>query len=96
MFAANACLKVDYQCVHWYDTSFEKLQTYLTDYHNQLGLPILLTEFADQNFNGGAQASSGEIYSFMNDALKFFDETDWMMAACPFGTQFLYTPSVVY
>ncbi|PIL36768.1 hypothetical protein GSI_00458 [Ganoderma sinense ZZ0214-1] len=84
MKACDGC-HVDYQCVHWYDTSFDKLKTYLTDYHNQLGLPILLTEFADQNFNGGAQASSDEIYSFMNDALKFFDETDWMMAACPFG-----------
>ena len=78
--------QVDYQCVHWYDIGFDNLKTYLTDYHNQLGLPILLTEFADQNFNGGAQASQGEIFQFMGQALKFFDETDWILAACPFGT----------
>ncbi|TBU32119.1 glycosyl hydrolase catalytic core-domain-containing protein [Dichomitus squalens] len=84
MKACDGC-HVDYQCLHWYDTSFDKLKTYLTDYHNQLGLPILLTEFADQNFNGGPQANSDSIFSFMNDALKFFDETDWILAACPFG-----------
>ncbi|RPD61934.1 hypothetical protein L226DRAFT_545905 [Lentinus tigrinus ALCF2SS1-7] len=84
MKACDGCT-VDYQCVHWYDIGFDTLKTYLTDYHNQLGLPILLTEFADQNFNGGAQASSSEIFQFMGQALEFIDNTDWILAACPFG-----------
>ena len=45
----------------------------------------MITEFADQNFNGGPQASASEISTFMNDALKFIDETDWIALACPFG-----------
>ncbi|TFK93856.1 glycoside hydrolase family 128 protein [Polyporus arcularius HHB13444] len=84
MKACDGCT-IDYQCVHWYDIGFDTLKTYLEDYHNQLGLPILLTEFADQNFNNGAQATQDEIFQFMGQALKFFDETDWILAACPFG-----------
>ena len=38
-----------------------------------------------QNFNGGSQASMDEIYSFMGQALKWIDDTDWILAACPFG-----------
>ena len=26
-----------------------------------------------------------DIWSFMGQAIKFFDETDWIMAACPFA-----------
>ena len=40
--------KIDYQCLHWYDIGFSGLQTYLEENHDQFGLPILLTEFADQ------------------------------------------------
>lgn len=46
-------------------------------------LPLLI--LFCQNFNGGAQASKDEIFSFMGQALKFFDDTDWIVAACPFG-----------
>ncbi|KAI0370280.1 hypothetical protein BV20DRAFT_1075526 [Pilatotrama ljubarskyi] len=84
MAACDGCT-VDYQCVHWYDIGIDKLKAYLTQYHNELNLPILLTEFADQNFNGGGQATSSEIFQFMGEALTFFDETDWILAACPFG-----------
>ncbi|KAI0663045.1 glycosyl hydrolase catalytic core-domain-containing protein [Cubamyces menziesii] len=80
----NECT-VDYQCVHWYDIGFDTLKTYLEKYHDLLGLPIILTEFADQNFNGGGQASMDDIWSFMGQAIKFFDETDWILGACPFG-----------
>ncbi|EIW61711.1 uncharacterized protein TRAVEDRAFT_27227 [Trametes versicolor FP-101664 SS1] len=84
MAACDGCT-VDYQAVHWYDIGFDTLKSYLTQYHNELGLPIMLTEFADQNFNGGSQASSSEIFQFMGQALEFIDNTDWMVAACPFG-----------
>ncbi|KAI0721880.1 glycosyl hydrolase catalytic core-domain-containing protein [Cerioporus squamosus] len=84
MKACDGCT-VDYQCLHWYDIGFDTLKTYLEEYHNLIGLPILLTEFAEQNFNGGAQASQSEIFAFMGQTLKFVDETDWLMAACPFG-----------
>ncbi|KAI0829448.1 glycosyl hydrolase catalytic core-domain-containing protein [Trametes gibbosa] len=84
MAACDGC-HVDYQCVHWYDIGIDTLKSYLNQYHEELGLPILLTEFADQNFNGGSQATSGEIFDFMSSALEFFDNTDWILAACAFG-----------
>ena len=40
--------KIDYQCLHWYDVGFGGLQTYLEENHDTFGLPIILTEFADQ------------------------------------------------
>ncbi|OSC99168.1 glycoside hydrolase family 128 protein [Trametes coccinea BRFM310] len=84
MAACDGC-NVDMQCLHWYDIGFDTLQTYLTKYHDEFKLPIMLTEFAEQNFNGGAQATMDEIWDFMGQALKWFDETDWILAACPFG-----------
>ncbi|CDO74054.1 Glycoside Hydrolase Family 128 protein [Trametes cinnabarina] len=75
----------DFQALHYYDIGFEKLQAYLEKYHNEFNLPILLTEFADQNFNGGGQATMDEIWQFMGQALAFFDQTEWIAAACPFG-----------
>ncbi|KAH9853774.1 glycosyl hydrolase catalytic core-domain-containing protein [Lenzites betulinus] len=85
MAACQDC-KISYQAVHWYDIGFPALQAYLTQYHNEIGLPIMLTEFADQNFNNPqAQASASEIAQFMSQALAFIDNTDWMVAGCPFG-----------
>ncbi|KAI0650016.1 glycosyl hydrolase catalytic core-domain-containing protein [Trametes meyenii] len=85
----NACgddkCGVDFQAVHWYDIGFDKLQSYLEDYHNRFGLPIMLTEFADQNFNGGAQASMSDIYAFMAEFINWAENTDWIIAYCPFG-----------
>ncbi|KAI0327476.1 hypothetical protein GY45DRAFT_1338799 [Cubamyces sp. BRFM 1775] len=80
--------KIDYQCLHWYDIGFSGLQTYLEENHAQFGLPILLTEFADQDFNGGAQPSLSDVTAFMQQALEYFDNTDWILAACPFGILF--------
>ncbi|KAI8977825.1 glycosyl hydrolase catalytic core-domain-containing protein [Trametes punicea] len=81
--ACSGCT-VDYQCLHWYDIGFDNLQIYLEDYHNQFGLPILLTEFADQNFNSGTQPTQSDVIAFMEQALAYFDDTDWILAACPF------------
>ncbi|KAI0660251.1 hypothetical protein C8Q70DRAFT_914119 [Cubamyces menziesii] len=85
--ACSGCT-IDYQCLHWYDIGFSGLQTYLEENHDTFGLPILLTEFADQDFNSGAQPSLGDVITFMQQALEYFDNTDWILAACPFGILF--------
>lgn len=38
-----------------------------------------------QDFNGGTQPTSADVLAFMKQALPFFDETSWILAACPFG-----------
>ncbi|OBZ76429.1 Alkali-sensitive linkage protein 1 [Grifola frondosa] len=82
--ACDGCT-FDGQAVHWYDIGADKLQSYLTTYYNQLHLPIYLTEYADQNFNGGAQATLDEVFTFQEQITKWMDETDWIHAYCPFG-----------
>ncbi|KAI9066064.1 glycoside hydrolase family 128 protein, partial [Trametes sanguinea] len=78
----------DYQCLHWYGIGFSNLHSYLEQNHNMFGLPILLTEFAEQNFNGGTQPSLADVISSSQQALEYFDNTDWILAACPFGRGF--------
>ncbi|KAI9066055.1 glycoside hydrolase family 128 protein [Trametes sanguinea] len=82
--ACSGCT-VDYQCLHWYGIGFDNLQVYLEEYHDIFGLPILLTEFADQDFNAGTQPSLADVISFSEQALEYFDNTDWILAACPFA-----------
>jgi hypothetical protein len=73
-------------CVHWYDVGFEKFQQYVTEYWQGTGYrTIWVTEFACQNFNGGAQCSQGEIWGFVQQATQWMDSTDWIGAYAPFG-----------
>jgi len=72
--------------VHWYDTGFAKFKEYVENFHSQTGSrTIWITEFACQNFNGGAQCSEGEIWAFLTEATHWMDGTDWIGAYAPFG-----------
>ncbi|KAI0821784.1 glycosyl hydrolase catalytic core-domain-containing protein [Trametes gibbosa] len=82
--ACGGCT-IDYMALHWYDIGIDSLTDYITQFHNQFGLPILITEFAEQNLNGGAQPTSAEVLAFTKQAISFFDATDYILAACPFG-----------
>ncbi|KAJ7937222.1 glycosyl hydrolase catalytic core-domain-containing protein [Mycena leptocephala] len=70
---------------HYYGTDLEELKTYLTYWHTTYNLPVYLTEYADQDFNGGPQASMDEIWSFMVGATEFMNANDWIKAHCWFG-----------
>lgn len=34
--------------LHWFDVGIDSLVDYVTEFHDQFGLPILLTEFAEE------------------------------------------------
>ncbi|KAI0772727.1 glycosyl hydrolase catalytic core-domain-containing protein [Trametes elegans] len=87
MQACGGACQIDYMCVHWYGVGFTYLQTYLENWHNQYGLPLLLTEFAEVNYGSGAQPSLSDVTAFTKQTLQFVDNTSWMLAACPFGIQ---------
>jgi hypothetical protein len=73
-------------CVHWYDVSFENFQQYVTNFYNGAGQrPIWVTEFACQNFNGGAQCSMDQIWAFVTQAAQWMDSQDWVQMYAPFG-----------
>lgn len=84
-FTACSGCTFDAVAVHYYDTSADGLIAYLKDFHDTFGKPIWLTEFACQNFNGGAQCSYDEIQQFMSKAVNFMESTDWVQQYCWFG-----------
>ncbi|KAH9895877.1 glycosyl hydrolase catalytic core-domain-containing protein [Cubamyces lactineus] len=83
MQACSGCT-IDYQCLHWYGLGASNLQAYLEEYHDTFNLPILLTEFADEDFSGANPPTLNDVIVFMQQSLAFFDNTGWMLAACPF------------
>ena len=75
----------DAQAVHWYDIHAQDFIDYVSDYHDRFGYPVFITEFADQNFNGGAQASMDDIWAFKAAVTPFLENTDWVLGYFPFG-----------
>jgi len=85
-FLSQVPVKPTHICVHWYDVGFDNFKTYVENYRSNTGyLPILITEFACQNFNGGAQCSEGEVWQFVHAAVAWMDSTDWIHGYAPFG-----------
>ncbi|KAJ7781423.1 glycosyl hydrolase catalytic core-domain-containing protein [Mycena metata] len=70
---------------HYYGTDLEEFKTYVQYWYDTYKLPVYITEYADQDFNGGPQASMDEIWTFMEGATTFFNENDWVKAHCWFG-----------
>jgi len=75
----------DYTCIHWYDTTLEKFQNYVKLWHDTFGKPILVTEFAAQNFNNGPQPNQGEVFSFMESAISWLNSQEFVIGYAPFG-----------
>jgi len=82
----------DYTCVHWYDTSLEKFQDYVNLWHTTFGKPVLVTEFALQNFNGGGwQPSASDVRSFYEQAIPWLNDQSFVIGYFPFG--FMKSPT---
>jgi hypothetical protein len=77
--------KADFMPIHFYDTSVSGFQTFLTSMHSKYGLPIVVSEFGDHSFTGGAQPSSSDVWSFASQMKSFFDSTSWIIGYAPFG-----------
>ena len=46
--------------LHWYSTDPNEFQSYVSNFHQQTGLDIWITEYACQSFSGGAQCSDDD------------------------------------
>lgn len=78
--------KVDIQPVHYYDVTASGMIQYIKDYHSLSGnKPIMVTEWACQNYNGGSQCSRDEIWSFNKEVINFMESTSWVIGYMPFG-----------
>lgn len=75
----------DYVAVHYYDVTAQGFIDYLNLWHNTFNLPIWVTEFACENYNGGAQCSQDEVNDFYTTTINFMESTDWVDQYFPFG-----------
>ncbi|KAF9008876.1 glycosyl hydrolase catalytic core-domain-containing protein [Cyathus striatus] len=82
--ACDGCT-FDAIALHWYGTDPQEFITYLQDFHNTFNLPIWPTEFACQNFSGGAQCTSDQVWNFMQTVKDFMDNTSWVGKYFAFG-----------
>ncbi|KAF9076373.1 glycosyl hydrolase catalytic core-domain-containing protein [Rhodocollybia butyracea] len=75
----------DFMAVHWYDISVASFESYITLWHNTFNLPIWVTEFAYQDFNGNDQGDLPTIQNFMGTVTSWMDQQDYVEAYCWFG-----------
>jgi len=76
---------VDAIALHWYGTDAQDLIDYVTDMHNTFNKPIWVTEFACQNFSGGAQCTWDQVFSFMRKVTAFMDGASFVQEYFAFG-----------
>jgi hypothetical protein len=84
MGACQDC-QISFMCAHWYGTRVEDLQAHLELYHNEFGRNVWLTEYACQNFGGGAQCSPDQVWDFERRSSEWMDNTPWIERYSWFG-----------
>lgn len=84
-FAACSGCTFDGVAVHWYDVGADTFKTYVTSFHDAFNMDIWVTEYACQNFNGGAQCTDDQVWAFMEATKSWMEETEWIAAYFAFG-----------
>jgi hypothetical protein len=75
----------DFMAIHWYDISVESFESYVTEWYTAFNLPIWVTEFAYQDFNGNDQGDLATIQSFMGTVTSWMDQQSYVESYCWFG-----------
>ncbi|AAW41614.1 hypothetical protein CNBB2240 [Cryptococcus deneoformans B-3501A] len=75
----------DFIPLHWYDVDIENFKSYVENFHTQTGSNIWITEYACQNFNGGAQCTDQESWDLHIAIAAWFDEQSYVERYSPFG-----------
>ncbi|EJD43500.1 hypothetical protein AURDEDRAFT_89063 [Auricularia subglabra TFB-10046 SS5] len=76
---------VDYYAVHWYGTDATAFKDYVNNFHNVVGKPIVVTEFACQDFSGQTSCDSAKARSFMDDVTDWMNNQDYVYGYFWFG-----------
>jgi hypothetical protein len=71
--------------IHYYDINVDGFIKYMNLWHDTFGLPLWVTEFACQNFNGGAQRNKDEVWNFWAESVKYMNAQPWVVAHFGFG-----------
>jgi len=78
--------KINALAVHVYGTSAQDFIDYVTDFHQTFGYNIWVTEFACQDFSGGAPCSYDEAFTFMREVTSWMDKTSFVDTYFAYGT----------
>ncbi|KAH9482862.1 hypothetical protein JR316_0004962 [Psilocybe cubensis] len=71
--------------LHWYGTNPQDFIKYVENFHNVFQRDIYVTEFACQNFSGGAQCSQQQVQTFMDTVTGWMDATSYIKGYMAFG-----------
>jgi hypothetical protein len=69
----------------YYATNATQFVSYMEDMHATFNLPIWVTEWACQDYNGGPQCSPSDVRSFLSATQGFMDATPWVERYSWFG-----------
>jgi len=84
-FAACTQCTFDGIGAHIYATDPQVFISWVTQLHNTYKLDVWPTEFACQNFSGGAQCTESQVWNWMTTIKGFADGTSWIPAYFAFG-----------
>ncbi|KAJ7591229.1 glycosyl hydrolase catalytic core-domain-containing protein [Mycena floridula] len=76
---------VDIVALHWYDVGSAKFEAYVQSFYDAFKKPLWITEYACQNFGGGAQCTADETWAFHQDVSAWMDQQWFVYAYFPFG-----------
>ncbi|WVW82976.1 hypothetical protein I302_104992 [Kwoniella bestiolae CBS 10118] len=82
---SQADCSADFYPLHYYDVDVGVFQKYVENYHNTVGGNIWITEYACQNFNGGAQCTDQETWNFHTQMAGWFEQQSYIERFSPFG-----------
>jgi len=81
----NGRCTIDYMSLHFYGTNPQALITYMQQWNEAFGKPIMLTEFACQDFTGGPQCSASQVQNFFSTSIKWMESQDFVTAYFAYG-----------
>ncbi|OCF55751.1 hypothetical protein L486_06502 [Kwoniella mangroviensis CBS 10435] len=82
---SQADCSADFYPVHYYDTNVQRFQEYVINYHNAVGANLWVTEYACQDYNGGAQCSDQDTWNFHTTMAGWFEQQSYIERFSPFG-----------
>ncbi|KZV83244.1 hypothetical protein EXIGLDRAFT_625947 [Exidia glandulosa HHB12029] len=71
---------------HYYGTDPQKFIDYMTDLHNQLQMPLWITEIGCQDYSGkNKQCTQSQANNYLNTVITWMDKTSWVQAYFWYG-----------
>ncbi|CAE6440757.1 unnamed protein product [Rhizoctonia solani] len=75
----------DFLAIHWYGTSPESFKAYVDDFWKTFNTPLIVSEYACQDFSGGAQCTKQQTIDFHHTMATWLDQHEGVAMYAPFG-----------